>query len=247
MKTTTLRPGLLVSLKTSIRGGVAYKRVDLEPEHATPDGAAEARWETTRTVEDPEEHERAVKARGKCRSIVTAICSASEFGLLCPQSKERDLDAAVAASRLLADEFNRSATRCRIEVYTLVGRVASDDAEAARAIGSEVRELLDAMESGIRAADPTAIREAARRAKALGAMLTEEASGRVSTAIEQAREAARAIVRRVEKAGETAATVVAECKLDAIAAARFAFLDIDMPEVKPAEPVAPVAPVVDLF
>lgn len=244
MKTTTLRPGLLVSLKTSVKGGVAYRRVDLDPEHETPEGTQEARWETTRTIEDPAEFERAVKVRSKCRSVVTAVCAASDFGLLCPTLREKELEAATAEARKIAAEFNASATRCQIEVYTLVGRVASDDAEAARAINSEVRELLDAMEAGAKAADPEAIRAAANRARSLGAMLTEEAAGKVNSAIEQARAAAREIVKRVSKAGELAATVAAELKVDAIQTARFAFLDLD--EAKPVESVEPAARGLDL-
>ena len=39
MQTNTLRPGLLVSLKTSIRGNVSYQYRDIEPEHLVENGA----------------------------------------------------------------------------------------------------------------------------------------------------------------------------------------------------------------
>ena len=42
-----------------------------------------------------------------------------------------------------------------------------------------------------------------------------------------ARTAARELVRRVEKAGEVAETVVAELKVEHIRSARFSFLDFD--------------------
>ncbi len=44
IQSTTLRPGLLVSFKTSIRGNVSYTKKTLESEHITDDGAQEARW-----------------------------------------------------------------------------------------------------------------------------------------------------------------------------------------------------------
>src|SRR5690348_7110755 len=49
MKLTTLRPGLLVSLKTSIVGNTEYRRVQLEADHVTEEGTRRARWETERT------------------------------------------------------------------------------------------------------------------------------------------------------------------------------------------------------
>jgi len=162
MRTSTLKPGLLVALATRVDGGVNYKRVDLDQEHTTDDGSKMARWETTRTIEDPAEFDRATKLRGKCRSLITAVCSASDFGLLCPASREAELDAAMTEATRLADEFNRSAARSCVSVYVLKGRIAQDDAEAVRAIGSEVRGLLDQMERGIQAASPEAIRAGLR-------------------------------------------------------------------------------------
>src|SRR6516165_9924474 len=105
LKTSTLRPGLLVSLKTSIRGNVKYDATVLEGEHFTADGAMEKRWETTKHIADPAEHERAVKARSKAAATVRGVCSHSAFGLLCPENRTAKLDEAIAEARRIADEF----------------------------------------------------------------------------------------------------------------------------------------------
>lgn len=76
-------------------------------------------------------------------------------------------------------------------------------------------------------------------------MLSADVAGQVSAAIMQAREAARAIVRRVEKAGERAADVVAELQIGKIDAARFAFLDVDAIEAE-IQNEAPAARGIDL-
>ena len=244
MKASTLKPGLLVSLKTTVRGGVSYRKVDLEAPHEV-NGAQVAKWETTREISDPEEFEHATKARGAARSAITAACCASSFGLLCPTARESALEGAIVEARAIVDAFNAGATCSHVDVYVLVGRVAQDDAEAARAIGSEVRELLDAMRAGIAAASPEAIREAANKARKLGAMLSADVAGQVSAAIVEARTAARAIVSRVEKAGEQAAAVVAECSTRRLDEARFAFLDLDEGEPT-ASPEAPAGRGIDL-
>lgn len=240
MKTSVLKPGYLVSLKSALKGGVTYRRIDIETEHTDDAGALVARWETEREIPDPDEFNRATIARNKARLVVASVCCPSSFGLLCPISKEGELFDAIAEARKIAAEHNETTTRTRVDIYALVGRVAQDDAEAARAIGAEIRDLLEQMAAGIKNADPAAIREAANKARGIGGMLSADVAGQVSAAIIEAREAARAIVRRVEKAGETAATVVSQMSVQRIEAARFSFLDLDesTAEVKTEAPAA---------
>jgi hypothetical protein len=244
MRTSIIRPGLLVALSSTVSGGVQYKRVDLD---APADGVAGdaigetrrevTRWETTRVIEDPAEHDRAVKARGKACKEIRDICSDTNFGLLCPVDREADLDAAIKRAYALADEHNALAKCTRVAIYTIKGRIASTDEEAARAIGSEVTALLDAMSRGIEQMDVKAIREAATRAADMSAMLGDEQIARVSDAVEQARKAARTIVKRIEKKGENAASVLQDIQRGAIEKARFAFLDLDTPAVEAQAPV----------
>lgn len=258
MKFSTLKPGYLVSLKTTIKGGVSYQKIDLEMEHRTEGGALESRWETTRRVEDAEEFAQATKARSAARSVIVRQCIASSFGLLCPASNVGALEAALADAREIAERHNALATCTRVDVYALIGRIAQDEAEATRALAAEMGELMAAMKAGIAAADPQAIREAANKAVQLGKVLEEGTAKKVSEAIAQARSAARRLVRDVEKAGEDAATVVAEINTAALDRARFEFLDIEtqanaaqaqatpaappeleMDEGEPGEPVVP--------
>ena len=221
---STLRPGLLVSLKTSLSGNVRYAATQLEADHIdAATGVRRARWETERVITDPQEHEAAVKARGKARSLVTAVCAQSAFGLLCPAADEDKLQDAMRAAREVAGTFNRNASLTRITVNVIVGRIAADDVEAVAAINSEVRELLERMERGVRTLDAEAIRDAATKAKALTAMLSPAASERAEAAIRVARSAARQIV----KAGETAAIAVDAAAIETIRTSRLSFLDMD--------------------
>jgi hypothetical protein len=171
--------------------------------------------------------------------MITGVCARSAFGLLCPEEWEPLLEERIKDARAIADEFNKTATRTRINIYTIVWRVAQDDVEAVRAINSEVSDLLAAMQEGVRNMDATAIREAANKVKGLGAMLEPGASERVNAAIAVARGVARTIV----KAGEQASTVVDTAALNAIASARTAFLDLG--EAQEVGEVATTAAAVD--
>lgn len=222
MKYDTLRPGLLVSLKTTVSGNVAYRKRDIEQDHVTETGERVAVWETERTITDPAEHDAAVKVRSRCRTIITAVCSGSSFGLLCPEANADKLDAAIVEAREVADAFNLAAKLTRVQVFVMAGRIAPDDVEAVRAIRSEVRDLVSDMERGVASLDVEKIRAAANKARELGAMLSPDAAERVKTAVETARKAARAIV----KAAEQGAAEVDQAVLRKLADARTAFLDL---------------------
>jgi len=242
MQTTTLRPGLLVSVKTALHGNVTYNKRMLESEHRVDDGAAKARWETERTIANPEEHERAKEARSKASYVVRSLCAKSAFGLLCPESKSEELAAAVEQARKIADEFNKSAELTQVSVYVITGRIAADDVEAVRAINSEVRELLEEMRNGVAQLDVDSIRDAANRARQLGSMLSPEAEARVRIAIDTAREAARKIV----KAGEQAAQEIDTSAIRKISEMRTTFLDLEERETRTQAPAA-TGRAVDLF
>ena len=243
MKTSVIRPGILVALKSTVSGGVQYRRVDLETRELENGESTLTRWETTRVIDDPAEHERAVKARGKALSEIRSVCSPTSFGLLCPADREGELDEAIARARTVADTHNSDpeSRTTRVYIYALKGRIASTDEEAARAIGQEVSALLSVMSSGIERMDPAAIREACTKASQMGALLGDEQVSRVSEAVEEARRAARAIVKRVEKGGEEAARVLQDLQRGKIEKARIAFLDFDAP----AEPAGPEMPQVN--
>ncbi len=223
IQTSTLRPGLLVSLKTSINGNVRYSKEIITEEHKTETGTAEAVWQTQRVIAEPEEYENAKKCRSQAASLVRAVCAQSAFGLLCPESDADKLAKAIAAARDIADGFNEQAILTRVTVYVITGRIAPDDVEAVKAINSEIKDLMETMERGIKNLDVKAVRDAASRAKEVGAMLSADAQARVQIAVEAAREVAKKIV----KSGEQAAQEIDLSAVRKIAEMRTAFLDFD--------------------
>lgn len=228
----TLRPGLLVSMRTSITGNVHYQRHDIEKDVLDEDGQLRASWETTRTVTDPVEHEAAAKVRGKAQSLVRSVCSKSEFGLLCPAERADELKAAVTAARVLASQFNEGAEHSWVTVSVIFGRIAQDDVEAVEAISTELRELMADMERGLSNLDVKTVREACNKAVGMGQMLSVDAKGRLDVAIKSARSAARRIV----KAGEAVAGEIDQAALAQIAMARTSFLDLDRDDAVVAAP-----------
>lgn len=223
----TIRPGVLVSLRTSVEGGVSYNRFDLAVDGLpAAEGQDVARWETIKTVEDKDEHDRAIKARSQAQSLIRKVCHATTFGLLCPKDSEGALNVAIGQARDIVAAFNASAQHTEITLTVLKGRIESDDAEAARVITRDIADLVVKMDQGITALDAEAIRKAADEARRMSSMLSDGAKAKANAAIEQARKAARTIVKRIEKEGEDKAIVLRDLQRGELERARIAFLDM---------------------
>src|SRR5262249_30727476 len=130
---STIRPGILVALGTSVVGNVRYFKTVLD-QSQQEDGASLARWETERLIKDPKEQEAASKVRSRARQIITAVCARSVKWLLCPEQDAEKLDAAIKEARALVDGFNASARVTRVDLDVICGKVSPDDVEAVKAI-----------------------------------------------------------------------------------------------------------------
>lgn len=224
MQSKLIKPSYLVSLKSTLSGGISYKRIDLDAKKSK-DKSEVTMWETTRVIDDKEEHERAVKARGKAVSLIRAICVPSSFGLICPLYRSDEFDKAVTEAKEVINEFNKDANHTKIDIFVLKGEIASSDEEAVRAISSEIVSLVEEMQAGIDKLDVKMIRDAANKARNTLAALGDEQSKIVNEAVIQARHAARKIVKQIEKNGENVDAVMAEIKRNELDRARAAFID----------------------
>lgn len=248
--TITLKPGLLVSIRTRNEGGVKYARLDLAKEE-TASAATVEKWETTKTVFDKEEHEKASKLASKLGNRIRSVCAFSEFGYLCRADREKELDEAIVSAREEASTFNETSKTCRVSVFALKGRIAESDAEAARAVGTDLLDLIREMEKGVEGMSVKDIRDAASKAKKLITMVDDTTAKMVEAAVEQAREIATELRKNLDK-GERGANeareVVKNANMSAITKAREALdvVDLDQPEERPVAAVAAEAVDLDL-
>lgn len=219
---STIVPGLLVNIKTSIKGNVSYDKGE-EKVVNKRDGAEVTEWETTRIVKDPVEQAAATEVRSKARNLIVSVCATSEFGLLCPDNKRADLDKAFTEARRLCTEFNATAKTTRVKFNAIAGHIAADDISAVRAINSEVRDLLGEMKAGVKALDVERVRDAAKRAKKLGSMLAPDAQSRIEDTLKLVRSQAT----KIAKAADQSSVEIDKETIRSLNAARTAFLDLD--------------------
>jgi hypothetical protein len=222
MSEIIIQPGLLVSLSGRISGGINYYRQTLEYPHLTESGQERSRWNNTKIVIDPEEMEKAVKTRDKCRSLVKSVCSSAEFGLLCPEDRKPELIERVAEARSLAAGFNLSAVHTNISIRVFWGVVAQDDVRAVQSIAEEVRNLLEGMQTGLAELDAKKVRALADKAVRMKQVLVADRG----TSLDIAVRAARAAATRIVAAGEAVALEIDRNAIRTIGMARTSFLDI---------------------
>lgn len=234
-RTIKVRPGMLVTLSTAIRGGVTYDRDDLAEERR-PDGAEIEEWRTTKVTADPEEHEEAVRVRSRVRSLVKSACVTTPFGFVCPADNIPDLDAALEEAERIVRDFNAGATHCEVRFASLRGEIAENARDAIEAVRSEVGELLRDMERALELGQVKNFRDVATRATQMHKLLEQESAGsdRLTRAIREGRKVARMIVKQVEKGSSSLADVLSEADMSPISEARFLFLE--GPDEEPVDP-----------
>lgn len=219
-----IKPGILVALRTSVRGGYEYRRTELGTE-VLPDGSERTTWETERFVLDPEELERANETRSIARKVVKQVCTQTPWGLVCGDDREDELDEVLAHARSLAAAHNAEAEHTTVHLSAMLGRVARDEEEAVEAIRQEISHLLDDATQALANGDVEGVRQLANKGKAMGRLLEDEseAAGAVEDAVKGMRATARSIVKRVEKAGEDLEAVLDAKAFEPISHARFVF------------------------
>ena len=220
----TIRPGVLVSIKTHQSGNRSYQKEEIEHPHVTDGGVERSRWNTTKIVFDPAEAKEASQVANRARYLVTRLCADTAHGPLCPVARREELKAAIAESRELVEEFNRRAVFTRVEVNVICGEVVADDVEAARALFAETEKFMAQMQEGLQQLDVKKVRAACTRVLDIGQMLSPEANANVAQAVNAARAAARKIVA----AGEQVAIEIDQQAIEKIGQARNAFLDFNM-------------------
>jgi hypothetical protein len=227
LRQTTLRPGLLVRFNTAIRGNKKQTSTIIEALHITDDGEAKERVEIDRRTSDPDEQAEAEQVRSKMRALVCSACVQTEFNLFCPEDRADKLEKRIEEACALADEFNSRARITRIDASYITAKIDSDDVQAMREIRVEASRLIDEITGRMKGAGLgddgiEATRDALKKAKRLGRMLSPEAQASLEGTVQMAREA----LSEIKKVGEANAAEETKRAIAALEQQRLAFLDL---------------------
>lgn len=219
-----LKPSILLGVGIHRSGGVHYARKILE-EYESGEGEVKE-WNTVKTIDDKKDLEDAERAASKLRRMVGKLCARTSFGYLCPLEKEGDLDDLLAEMRHEAREVTLGLKTCALTVSFIKGRIAANDADAAKALTAEIGSFLTQLTDAIASADVKLIRHVLVEARGLDTLLAPAQSSLLQEAVAEAREAAKTIRKEMEKKGRSKELVVQGLALSAIDSARMCFLEL---------------------
>jgi hypothetical protein len=212
----------MVRLTSKVKGNRRLRKETFEPLQENEDGsAAEAELQRRNWI-NRAEHQEAEKVRGRCRRIIEAVCIPTDFGLLCPEDRKEELEAAEARAQAVAAEFNATSTVTQVIIKCRPGQIAVSNQKAARVLNAEMAGYMAEMQEGIRSRDAAKTREAANKAKKVARMFEAPKQEQVDSAAAKA----RAEANKIAKDGTKAAEAIDEQVLEELERQKVAFLDL---------------------
>lgn len=226
-----VRPGLLVSMRTSIKGGVSYRREDLVDEIEGEGTRTE--WKTEKKVENADEYTRARRLRARVVTLIGGACVKTAFTYICPLENEALLDERIAEAQAACDAFNEEAVHSQVTFDLMRGRYMEDTKETVQAVRREIHELLEELNSALKAGEVQSIRDVAARATQMGRLLEEgtEARSALERAVKESRRVAGQLVKRIKEGADAVAEVLAGANVSLIATARHTFDEDETGEI----------------
>jgi hypothetical protein len=225
LNTVVFKPSILLGRSITRVGGVLYTRQDGHV--AVEDGREEKTWTTTRVTEDLEEYKESERLASECRRAIDTVAVATRVGLIVPLEKEAELDEAIILVRKKIAEKNGVWKHSKLSCSFIKARIATDDQQAAMAIGQELSGFMKELTGALDSLDVKKIRSVVASVKGMDSLLPAEASKTLHEAMAAARAAANTISKEVEKKGRRIEEVREELNLAPIDVARTLFMESD--------------------
>jgi hypothetical protein len=146
----TFPSSLLIINKLSVEKGVHYAIKQLETDTPGETGTT-TRWETTKTVDDPEERKRGINLVERLNTHIRKTTEGVKcsFGIVAPMKAEEVLDEVNSYVKREVNEFNATARFTHIEFRPMVVKLASDDERAMKAMSEQITGTLDELQSAM--------------------------------------------------------------------------------------------------
>ncbi len=156
--------------------------------------------QTLRIFENKPEAMAAKAIYEQARARLRKLCSKTVLGLVCPASREAELQEAITEIERLIAEANREFQVCRVEYTVIPIHLEHDNLKAQEALRQEVRRYADRLIEAARSVDPDAIRSVLRAGKGVEVLVEDEGlRSEIEVMNQAAREAARTITKAIKE------------------------------------------------
>lgn len=195
---TLLQSGYLVVGNITRHNCVTYQAQDRTTERE--DVREESEWKTHKLVQNVVEQEALTKTcsslLGKLSRLGTHV---NGFGYLVPSNRAGDLESQLREIEQEAAAYNAKATCTSLDAWFSVFEIAGNNERIARALYRKIGEALERIVDAVGKGDVKALRQALGMIRGVESMLPETSSKALTTAVTQAREAAKAAVKASKK------------------------------------------------
>jgi hypothetical protein len=189
-----LRPGLLVVVDISRRGGCSYRHEN-ESVAKTESGAQVKSYNGIVTLDDPAEY-----------SVGTTLCSSVKYrfsklgahipvGIIVPLSRFEDVATLDRACQAEVKAFNDVARFTRIDYTTLTFKITGENVRALERMLDELSQGLGDLEKALASLEPQEMRDVLQRMSGYVEMLPDEAAAVLQTTLSEAKKTANTLSR----------------------------------------------------
>jgi hypothetical protein len=196
-----LSPGRLVKIKTAIKGNKKQKRQVVEPEHVLEDGVATQQSAlTVKRINDPSEQREAELIRGRAVNHIESLCTKSDFGHLCPETRVDLLREREREAYAMVDDFNANSRITTIEFHTLFARVPTDEEAVARKFCAEMADLMEGIADAVAEGDAESARDMLKRVESIATDFLPQLAESANATVDLVRTALRRIAKTKDAA-----------------------------------------------
>jgi hypothetical protein len=193
--TFNIKPSILVIDKIKIDRAVTYDHVELDSvQHV--DGSETKRWETERTYKSLEETQEANSVYQKARYRIRSVCMKTDVGFVCPQTRIRELAAAIDEARVMADEANSRFSYCHIKFRVVCTKLEPGDPDHTEALREAIVEQTTAIKDALENFDASKARQLISASKHMVGVIADPTT---KASLESMRDEASALAKEMAR------------------------------------------------
>jgi hypothetical protein len=147
-KNFEINPCLLVLDKIRVDRAVSYDREELDT-RMNDDGSEDKEWKTRRHYKNRAETERANQLYNQLRYKLRAVCTATEIGFLCPESKEADLRRVIDECKQMVEEANTGFTHCNVRLRIVCTRIEPSNTDGVEMLKETIRDMTNEVRNAL--------------------------------------------------------------------------------------------------
>jgi len=218
-----LKPSFIIVGDVAVRGGVQYTVNN--PDEWEEGSEHHKRWETHRTIFDPEEYNSGRATKARLQRQLNEVCTRSAIGLICPYEFEDRYREIVESIKSEIKDWNDIAKTCKLSFYPVEFEIEGANQKVAEALMRQLIELMEDLREALNKGDFKEVRNLLRNKKGFSEILPDDLGQDLREALESAREQAKELAKQARENADQFELVQRAVDTSKVSLARLAFVE----------------------